>query len=61
MKAQSPPQFHSLHGDTPESYDMEAAEYAAWLVSNKTFKTVKIWMVDRELQWLGFYCTFIPS
>ncbi|CAM6032532.1 unnamed protein product [Sphagnum compactum] len=31
MKAQSPPQFHSLHGDTPESYDMEAAEYAAWL------------------------------
>jgi hypothetical protein len=22
---------------------------------------VKIWMVDRELQWLGFYCTFIPS
>jgi len=41
MKAQSPPQFHSLHGDTPESYDMEAAEYAAWLVSNKNFKTLK--------------------
>jgi trehalose 6-phosphate phosphatase len=41
MKAQSPPQFHSLHGDTPESYDMEATEYAAWLVSNKNFKTLK--------------------
>jgi hypothetical protein len=41
MKAQSPPQFHSLHGDTPESYDMEAAEYATWLVNNKNFKTLK--------------------
>ncbi|CAK9279074.1 unnamed protein product [Sphagnum jensenii] len=31
MKAQSPPRFHSLHGDTPESYDIEAAKYAAWM------------------------------
>jgi len=41
MKVQSPPQFHSLHGNTPESYDMEAAEYVVWLVSNKNFKTLK--------------------
>lgn len=33
MKAQSPPHFHFLHGDTPEAYDMEAAVYNAWRVS----------------------------
>lgn len=31
MRAQSPPHFHSLHGDTPEAFDLEAAVYKNWL------------------------------
>ena len=34
MRAQSPPHLHSLHGDTPEAFDLEAAVYKNWLVSN---------------------------
>ncbi|KAG0592914.1 hypothetical protein M758_1G281300 [Ceratodon purpureus] len=31
MRAQSPPHLHSLHGDTPEAFDLEAAVYKNWL------------------------------
>uniref|UniRef100_A0A7I4DKB1 Trehalose 6-phosphate phosphatase n=1 Tax=Physcomitrium patens TaxID=3218 RepID=A0A7I4DKB1_PHYPA len=31
MRAQSPPRFRSLHGENPETIDMEAAAYSAWL------------------------------
>ena len=33
MRAQSPPHIHSLHGDTPEAFDLEAQVYKSWLVS----------------------------
>lgn len=63
MKAQSPPRFHSLHGDTPESYDIEAAKYAAWMVNNnKPF--MKICMIRQGaringlLQSLDLPCCF---
>lgn len=31
MRAQSPPHSHSIHGDTPEAFDLEAAHYKSWL------------------------------
>jgi len=37
MRAQSPPHSHSIHGDTPEAFDLEAAHYKSWLVSNFAF------------------------
>ncbi|XP_024371170.1 probable trehalose-phosphate phosphatase C [Physcomitrium patens] len=31
MRSQSPPQFRSLHGEAPETFDIETAAYSAWL------------------------------
>lgn len=31
MRAQSPPHTHSLHGETPDAHDIEAAIYKSWL------------------------------
>lgn len=41
MRSQSPPQFRSLHGEAPETFDIETAAYSAWLVSIFTARDLR--------------------